>query len=101
MEVLECLSTVYQEVGEFIFNGATIVLPEMIHLFQCSDPSVKSIHSQLAQLSASINSPSKVTQPVQSYLFNSTVINRLVIQFNSYKQIRSETVINRLGFKQL
>lgn len=60
MKILQCLSVVYQEVEEFIFNGVTIVLPEMIHLFQCSDPSVKSIYKELTQLSITINA-SKVT----------------------------------------
>ena len=46
---------VYQEVQEFIFNGTTIVLPEMIHLFQCSDASVISIYKELASLSATLN----------------------------------------------
>ena len=62
VKLLDCLSSVYQEVEEFIFNGVTIVLPEMIHLFQCSDPSVKSIHKELAHLAATVNA-SKVTLP--------------------------------------
>lgn len=45
--VLQSVSQLCQDIQEFIFNGATIVLPEIVHLFKCSDPSVLTIYKEL------------------------------------------------------
>lgn len=52
MQVLEQL---HQDMQEFIFNGTTIVLPELIRLFECSDLGIAQLHEELEALCIDIN----------------------------------------------
>ncbi|KAK4015632.1 hypothetical protein OUZ56_030607 [Daphnia magna] len=52
---LKLLDQLHQDMQEFIFNGTTIVLPELIRLFECSDKSVLQLHEELEVLCIDIN----------------------------------------------
>lgn len=52
---LKLLEQLHQDMQEFIFNGTTVVLPELIRLFECSDKSVLQLHEELEILCIDIN----------------------------------------------
>jgi hypothetical protein len=52
---LKLLNQLHQDMQEFIFNGSTIVLPELIRLFECTDTSVLQLHEELEALCIDIN----------------------------------------------
>lgn len=52
---LKLLDQLHQDMQEFIFNGTTIVLPELIRLFECSNPSILELHEELEALCIDIN----------------------------------------------
>ena len=49
------MNQLHQDMQEFIFNGTTIVLPELIRLFECTDTSVIQLHEELEALCIEIN----------------------------------------------
>ena len=58
------------DLQEFILHGTTIVLPELIRLFECSDDSVTQLHEELQVLCIDLNlSRVRLAQPTVN-LFN-------------------------------
>ena len=55
MAALKLLDQLQQDMQEFVFNGTTVVLPELIRLFECSDCSVLQLHQELESLCIDIN----------------------------------------------
>ncbi len=64
---LEMLGQLHQEMQEFVFNGTSILLPELIRLFECSSPDILHVHEELEALSIDINT-SKVVIMISTYL---------------------------------
>lgn len=52
---MQLVKELHQDIQEFIFNGSTIVLPELIRLFECSDPGIAMLHEELETLCIDIN----------------------------------------------
>lgn len=50
--VVQSLRQLLQDLQEFVYNGTTIVLPEMIRLFESSDASVLHVYRELQALCA-------------------------------------------------
>ena len=55
MITFQLLWQVHQDVQEFVFNGTTILLPEIVGLFQCSDSGIMQLHQELEALCIDIN----------------------------------------------
>lgn len=51
----QLLWRVHQDVQELVFNGTTILLPEIVTLFQCGDSGVVQLHEELEALCIDIN----------------------------------------------
>lgn len=49
------IEQLHQDMPEFVFNGTTIVLPELIRLFECSDQGIGQLHEELEALCIDIN----------------------------------------------
>lgn len=52
---LKLLDQLHQDMQEFVFNGTTIVLPELIRFFECSDTSIQQLHEELEAICIDIN----------------------------------------------
>ena len=55
MAALQLIEQLHQDMQEFVFNGTTIVLPELIRCFQASAPDILHLHEQLENLCIDIN----------------------------------------------
>jgi len=83
----ECVVTfqllwqVHQDVQEFVFNGTTILLPEIVGLFQSGDSGVVQLHEELEALCIDINL-SKVPFHIVEYKFD---VKCIYLQMNSTK----------------